>query len=134
MVQAHEASGADMVTVAVRRVNIGARGTSAPQREDWRPACYDVADTGHLPPHRDNVNTHTAHRRFTVSITLNGGAFTGGNLVFREYSEHAYDVETGSAVIFSASVLHEVTPVTSGRRMALLTHLFGETSPARRWS
>ncbi|MGH7186979.1 MAG: 2OG-Fe(II) oxygenase, partial [Pseudomonadota bacterium] len=100
--------------------------TIAPQREDWRLACYDIADSGHLPPHRDNVNTHTTHRRFTVSITLNGGAFVGGNLVFAEYSDHAYDVETGSAVIFSASVLHEVTPVTSGRRMALLTHLFGQ--------
>jgi thiazole synthase len=44
MVQAHEASGADMVTVAVRRVNISSRGGGAP-RGSREESLLDFIDT-----------------------------------------------------------------------------------------
>jgi predicted 2-oxoglutarate/Fe(II)-dependent dioxygenase YbiX/peroxiredoxin len=99
--------------------------TVAPRREPWRVAAYDAAESGHLPAHRDNVNEDTRHRRFTVSVALNGG-FEGGRLCFREYGDHLYEVAPGTAIVWSASQLHEVTAVTRGCRYTLVTHLFGE--------
>jgi peroxiredoxin len=94
-------------------------------REPYRIACYDAAEHGSLPAHRDNPTEATRHRRFTVSINLNAEEFTGGELRFREYGEQLYRTETGMAVIWSCSLLHEVLPVTSGRRFILGTHVGG---------
>lgn len=100
-------------------------GYSPSKREEYRIACYDVADGGSLPAHRDNPTAETRHRRFTVSINLNNADFDGGELAFREFSDHLYDIDAGTAVVWSCSVLHEVAPVTAGRRFILGTHLFG---------
>jgi predicted 2-oxoglutarate/Fe(II)-dependent dioxygenase YbiX len=95
------------------------------RREDYRIACYDAAEGGSLPAHRDNPTENTRHRRFTVSVNLNNHEFEGGELAFREYSDHLYDVEAGTAIVWSCSLLHEVMPVTAGRRFILGAHLFG---------
>ena len=100
-------------------------GYSPSKREDYRIACYDVAEGGALPAHRDNPTESTRHRRFTVSINLNNASFEGGELVFREWSDHLYDIDEGMAVAWSCSLLHEVMPITKGRRFILGTHLFG---------
>lgn len=94
-------------------------------REQYRIACYDAAEGGSLPPHRDNPTEETKHRRFTVSVNLNSSAFEGGELVFRESSDHFYDVGEGTAIVWSASLLHEVLPVKVGRRFILGAHLYG---------
>jgi predicted 2-oxoglutarate/Fe(II)-dependent dioxygenase YbiX len=88
---------------------------SPSKREEYRIACYDVADGGSLPAYRDNPTTETRHRRFTVSINLNNDDFDGGELAFREFSYHLYDIDAGTAVIWSCSVLHEVMPITARR-------------------
>jgi predicted 2-oxoglutarate/Fe(II)-dependent dioxygenase YbiX len=56
---------------------------------------------------------------------LNNRSFEGGELTFRESSGHRYDVKEGTAIVWSCSLLHEVLPVTAGRRFILGTHLFG---------
>ena len=99
--------------------------TKVSRREDYRIACYDSADGGALPAHRDNPTGETRHRRFTAAVVLNAGAFSGGALRFREYGDHEYLIETGSAIVWSCSLLHEVTPITAGRRFIVGTHLFG---------
>jgi peroxiredoxin len=99
--------------------------TKVSRREDYRIACYDAADGGSLAPHRDNPTPETKHRRFTFSVTLNAGEFAGGALRFPEYGGHEYLVPTGTAVVWSCALLHEVLPVVSGRRFILGTHLFG---------
>ena len=99
--------------------------TGISQREDYRIACYEGASRGSLGPHRDNMTEATGHRRFTASIQLNTTEYTGGELCFPEYGRQLYRGETGAAIVFSASLLHEVRPVTSGRRFMLGTHLFG---------
>ena len=58
-------------------------------------------------------------------MVLNAGEYEGGQLRFREYGEQLYEVETGSAIIWSASLLHEVLRVTKGRRFMLGTHMSG---------
>jgi peroxiredoxin/predicted 2-oxoglutarate/Fe(II)-dependent dioxygenase YbiX len=95
------------------------------RREDYRIAGYDSAEGGVLPAHRDNSTPQTAQRRFTLSVTLNAEEFSGGALRFPEYGGQEYNVPTGTAVIWSCALLHEVLPVTAGRRFILGTHLFG---------
>lgn len=99
--------------------------TRVDKREDYRVARYDSAEAGGLPPHRDNPTPATRHRRFTLSVLLNAGGFEGGGLRFREYGEQTYEVETGTAIVWSCALLHEVLPVTAGQRFILGTHLFG---------
>ncbi|HSE79384.1 MAG TPA: redoxin domain-containing protein [Alphaproteobacteria bacterium] len=99
--------------------------TTITHREAYRIACYDAAEDGGLPQHRDNNSPATRFRRFTASVVLNAGEYEGGQLRFREYGEQIYEVETGSAIIWSASLLHEVLRVTKGRRFMLGTHMSG---------
>jgi len=37
-------------------------------------------------------------------------------------------VPTGSAIVFSSSMLHEAMAVTAGRRFVLLSHLFDDAA------
>ena len=96
------------------------------RREPYHIAHYEGRRGGFSIGHRDNPTPDLAHRRFALSINLNQGEFEGGELVFREYGEQRYQVPTGTALIFSSSLLHEVLAVTSGRRFVLLSHLFGD--------
>ncbi len=66
-----------------------------------------------------------AHRRFAVSINLNAD-FDGGEISFPEYSPQTFKAAPGTAVVFSASILHQVSRVTRGRRYVFLTFLFDE--------
>jgi len=100
-------------------------------REDYRIACYDSAERGGLPRHRDNPTQTTRHRQFTISINLNAGEYEGGALRFREYGDQLYDIERGTAIVWSCSLLHEVTDVTRGRRFMLGTHIFSDLNAAK---
>jgi peroxiredoxin len=95
------------------------------QREGYRIAGYEAREGGYLNPHRDNSIPTNANRRFTMTVNLNAGDYDGGELRFREYGEQLYAVERGTAIIWSASLLHEVLPVTKGRRLVLGVHMFG---------
>ena len=99
--------------------------TGVSQREHYRIVRYDSASGGVLHAHRDNATKETAHRRFTMTINLNAGEYEGGALRFREYGDHLYAVERGTAVIWSAMLLHEVMPVTTGARFVLGVHMYG---------
>ncbi len=94
-------------------------------------ARYDGPD-GLFRRHRDNTAAHVAFREFALSINLNAGDYQGGDLLFPEYNDHRYAMPTGGGVIFSASVLHEVAPVTAGSRYVLLTFLHGQRAEQRR--
>ncbi|MCH8998765.1 MAG: 2OG-Fe(II) oxygenase, partial [Proteobacteria bacterium] len=49
-----------------------------------------------------------------------------------EYGPQLYQPEVGGAVVFSCSLLHEATRVTSGRRFVLLGFFYGEAEQALR--
>ncbi|MCC6917670.1 MAG: 2OG-Fe(II) oxygenase [Alphaproteobacteria bacterium] len=99
--------------------------------ERYIVACYEAETGGHFRPHRDNTTKGTAHRRFAVSINLNG-AFDGGEIGFPEFSPRTYKAPPGGAVVFSCSLLHWVKPVTKGRRFAFLPFLYDETAARQR--
>jgi 2OG-Fe(II) oxygenase superfamily len=88
-------------------------------------ARYDAETGGHFGPHRDDTAISVAHRRFAVSINLNA-EFEGGEISFPEYSPPSFKAAPGTAVVFSASILHQVSRVTRGRRYVFLTFLFDE--------
>jgi peroxiredoxin len=98
--------------------------TTGLKREGYRIAGYEAREGGYLNPHRDNSTPTNANRRFTMTVNLNAGDYEGGELRFREYGEEVYAVERGTAIVWSASLLHEVLPVTKGRRLVLGVHMF----------
>ncbi len=93
--------------------------------ERYLVGCYSAADGGHFHAHRDNTAPVVAHRRFAVTINLNSD-YEGGNLSFPEFRPKTYRPSIGSAVAFSCSLLHEVTPVTRGTRYAFLSFFYDE--------
>jgi predicted 2-oxoglutarate/Fe(II)-dependent dioxygenase YbiX len=96
-------------------------------------ACYDSVTVGHFYRHRDNVNAGAQHRRFAVTINLNKG-YDGGDLIFPEFGRRSYRAPHGGAAVFSCGALHQVTPMSRGRRYAFLAFLYGEADAALRES
>jgi predicted 2-oxoglutarate/Fe(II)-dependent dioxygenase YbiX len=94
-------------------------------------SCYDSVTGGHFYRHRDNVNVGAQHRRFAVTINLNKD-YDGGDLIFPEFGSRAYRAPHGGAAVFSCGALHQVTPMTRGRRYAFLAFLYGEADAAVR--
>ena len=93
--------------------------------EALRMACYQGQRGGYSHGHRDNVPPYL-YRRFAMSINLNTEDFEGGELRFPEFGDQRYRPETGTAIVFSSSLLHEAMHVTAGRRFVFLAFLFGE--------
>lgn len=91
-------------------------------------ACYEAEEAGHFGPHRDNTTAGTAHRRFAVTINLNAEDYEGGDLVFAEFGAQTYRAPTGGAVVFGCSMLHQVLPVTKGRRYCFLPFLYDDAA------
>ncbi len=104
---------------------------AATRMDRYIVACYDSALGGHFHRHRDNVNAGAQHRRFAVTINLNK-EYDGCDLVFPEFGRRGYRAPHGGAVVFSCGALHQVTPVTRGRRYAFLAFLYGEADAALR--
>ncbi len=93
--------------------------------ERYIVSCYAADDGGHFSAHRDNTTKGTAHRRFAVSINLNDD-FDGGEICFPEYGPRSFKPPKGGAVVFSCSLLHQVTKMTRGRRFAFLPFLYDD--------
>jgi predicted 2-oxoglutarate/Fe(II)-dependent dioxygenase YbiX/peroxiredoxin len=94
-------------------------------------ACYDSEVGGHFHRHRDNVNAGAQHRRFAVSLNLNSD-FDGCDLMFPEFGRKTYRPPDGGALVFSCGALHQVTPVTRGKRYAFLAFLYAEEDAMKR--
>jgi hypothetical protein len=97
------------------------------RREAYRIGSYEGERGGELHGHRDNTKPMVAHRRFACSINLNTEQFEGGELRYPEFGNQLYRPETGAAITFSCSLLHEPMHVTKGRRFVLLAFLYGES-------
>lgn len=104
---------------------------AATRMDRYLVSCYDSALGGYFYRHRDNVNAGAEHRRFAVSINLNSD-YDGCDLVFPEFGPRQYRPPAGGAIVFSCGMLHEVTPITRGRRYAFVPFLYGESDAALR--
>jgi hypothetical protein len=104
---------------------------AATRMDRYIVACYDSAVGGHFYRHRDNVNAGAQHRRFAVTLNLNKD-YDGCDLQFPEFGRSIYRAPVGGAVVFSCGALHQVTPITRGRRYAFLAFLYAEADAALR--
>jgi predicted 2-oxoglutarate/Fe(II)-dependent dioxygenase YbiX len=93
--------------------------------EGFKIGCYQAEDEGFFTAHRDNISPATAHRKFALTLNLNED-YDGGELRFPEYGPDRYRPAVGEALVFSGAHLHEVLPVSQGRRFVLLSFLFGD--------
>jgi len=98
-------------------------GFEATRFEGFKIGRYDSETRGFFRRHRDNLSPKTAHRKFALTLNLNDD-YEGGHLEFPEYGPHLYRPGKGSAVLFSASLMHEALEVTQGRRFVLISFLF----------
>ncbi len=95
------------------------------QREAFKVLRYAASDAGgYFRAHRDNDARDVAHRRFAMTLNLNSGEYEGGQLRFPEFGTRTYEAPTGGALLFSCSLLHEVTDLTAGTRYAMTTFFF----------
>ena len=86
--------------------------------------CYDAEEGGRFGRHRDNASRLSAHRQFALSINLNPDTeYRGGEIRFPEFGRELYRPPAGAGLVFSTSLLHEVTPVQQGRRFGVFTFL-----------
>jgi hypothetical protein len=95
--------------------------------ERYLVGCYDAKTLDHFSAHRDNTTKATRHRQFAVSVFLNDD-YEGGELVFPEFGHHAIKGKTGSACVFSGSLMHMVRRVTVGKRYVFIPFLFDEAA------
>ena len=103
-----------------------------PTRMDrYMVSCYAAETGGHFSRHRDNQNAGARHRRFAVSINLNHD-YDGCDLMFPEFGRRLYKAPHGGAVVFSTGALHQVTPITRGKRYAFVPFLYGEEEARQR--
>lgn len=98
--------------------------------EGFKIGCYDHTSAGFFSPHRDNLSPSTVHRRFALSLNLNDD-YDGGEVRFSEFGPMRYRPPAGGALVFSGALLHEVLPVTRGRRFVLLSFLWGDDATRR---
>lgn len=89
---------------------------------------YSADEGGVFVAHRDDTAPQSRHRRFALTVNLNTGEYEGGHLRFPEYGPHLYKPLTGDALVFSCSLVHEVLPVSAGKRFALIGFFYGQDS------
>jgi hypothetical protein len=97
----------------------------ATRMDRYMVSCYDTATGGHFSRHRDNSNIGSRHRRFAASINLNSD-YEGCDLIFPEFGRRVYRAPVGGAIVFSCGALHQVTPVTRGKRYAFVPFFYAE--------
>ncbi len=102
------------------------------QIEAPRIGCYDAGRGGWFRRHRDNTTEYTAHRQFALSLNLNpDDEYDGAALRFPEFGRQLYRPAAGAGVVFSCALLHEVMPVTRGRRFGVFTFLHDQSRDAQ---
>ncbi|UNK48877.1 2OG-Fe(II) oxygenase [Lysobacter sp. S4-A87] len=92
------------------------------RRDPFKLLAYPEA-AGYFRAHRDNETPDVAYRRFALSVNLNHGDYEGGQFRYPEFGLQRFSPATGTALVFSCSMLHEVLPVERGTRYAMTTFL-----------
>lgn len=106
-------------------------GIQVTRREDYKVGCYFADDGGFFSKHRDNFEYPLSYRRLAMTLVLNDD-YEGGNLLFPEYTSDLYRIEGGDAVVFPCSLVHQVTPVTGGKRFVMISFYYGEPQAEHR--
>lgn len=103
------------------------------RRLAYKMICYPADQGGFLANHRDNTDHRNLYRRFALSVALNDD-WEGEGICFPEYSDEAFKLSVGDAIVLPVSLLHRVGPISSGRRLVLITALYDESGARYRRS
>ena len=97
-------------------------------RERWRLLYYDGDnDKKAFRDAHTDWTVHSCHRRMSIIIGLSEPhEYDGGELVFPN-DNLKYKIGKGSAIIFDGRLLHEVLPVTKGKRYVIQAFLFDDS-------
>jgi PKHD-type hydroxylase len=88
---------------------------------------YDGKEAGFYGKHIDMMYTGAGTRKLSVSIQLSSGDdYEGGDLLLhtRDDPERPHR-QQGTGIFFPGYTLHEVTPVTRGKRYSLVAWILG---------
>jgi PKHD-type hydroxylase len=88
---------------------------------------YDGKESGFYGKHIDMMYQGTGTRKLSVSIQLSdSGDYEGGDLLLhtRDDPERPHR-QQGTGIFFPGYTLHEVTPVTKGKRYSLVAWILG---------
>jgi PKHD-type hydroxylase len=88
---------------------------------------YDGKEAGFYGKHIDMMYTGAGTRKLSVSIQLSSGDdYEGGDLLLhtRDDPERPHR-QQGTGIFFPGYTLHEVTPVTQGKRYSLVAWILG---------
>jgi hypothetical protein len=96
-------------------------------RENYKLCSYDSETNGRFSAHRDTVHPFGA-RKLAMTLCLNEN-FTGGEFRLNEYG-FSIKLKKNSALIFPGICSHEVSPITSGSRMVIVTFFTTKELPA----
>jgi predicted 2-oxoglutarate/Fe(II)-dependent dioxygenase YbiX len=94
-------------------------------REAWKIGKYYGDQEGFYQAHRDTVGDTKYRKMSTICSLTDPNEYEGGCLVFDELGLE-FKLKKGQVIIFDSSLLHKVTPVTSGIRTVLIGFMFGE--------
>src|SRR6185369_10730639 len=97
----------------------------------WPPVFNCYQEGGHYGVHSDSALMHLPEQNLTLRSDLAATLFLsdpadydGGELVIEEaFGAQAVKLAAGDMVLYPASSLHQVTPVTRGRRICAITWL-----------
>ncbi len=90
------------------------------RRLAYKVICYDADEAGFLADHRNNMDESGLYRRFALSLALNDD-WEGEGICFPEYSDEAFKLGVGDAVVLPVSPLHRVGPVVCHEHGTVLT-------------
>ena len=83
---------------------------------------------GHYKAHTDAAKGVIAGRRISVIVQLSDpDDYRGGEVRIID-AEHTIARQRGTATLFPADMLHQVHPVITGRRYALITWIWSRSS------
>ena len=94
-------------------------------REAWKIGKYYGDQDGFYQAHRDTVGDTKYRKMSTICSLTDPNEYEGGCLVFDELGLE-FKLKKGQVIIFDSSLLHKVTPVTTGIRTVLIGFMFGE--------
>jgi hypothetical protein len=94
--------------------------------ERYLVACYDTGEGAPAALERDTTISGAVHGRFAAILDLNSEEYDGGEVSFPEFGTRKFRSPSGSALIFSCSLLHQALPVRRGTRYAFLPLIYDE--------
>lgn len=94
-------------------------------REHWKIGKYNGMQESFYNCHRDNSGD-TKYRKMSMITSLTEPSeYEGGYLIFDELKLE-FKLKKGQCILFDSSLLHKVTPITSGIRNVLIGFMFDE--------